>query len=46
MIDYRYDLSLNINALGAKHVLDFAKKCAKLEMLLHVSTGKQQPKEV
>ncbi|XXG64994.1 hypothetical protein AAC387_Pa05g2804 [Persea americana] len=37
--DERYDVSLNINALGAKRVLDFAKKCAKLEMLLHVSTA-------
>lgn len=37
--DERYDVALNINALGAKNVLDFAKKCTKLEMLLHVSTA-------
>ncbi|ONK57159.1 uncharacterized protein A4U43_C10F17210 [Asparagus officinalis] len=35
----RYDVALNINVLGAKHVLEFAKKCPKLEMLLHVSTA-------
>ncbi|KAF3776469.1 Fatty acyl-CoA reductase 3 [Nymphaea thermarum] len=37
--DERYDSALRINALGAKHVLDFAKTCQKLEMLLHVSTA-------
>ncbi|KAL5976374.1 hypothetical protein ACLOJK_020705 [Asimina triloba] len=35
----RYDVALGVNALGAKHVLEFAKKCSKLEMLLHVSTA-------
>ncbi|KAI0531143.1 hypothetical protein KFK09_000695 [Dendrobium nobile] len=35
----RYDISLNINTLGAKHVLEFAKKCTKVKMLLHVSTA-------
>ncbi|KAL0928874.1 hypothetical protein M5K25_000802 [Dendrobium thyrsiflorum] len=35
----RYDVSLNINTLGAKHVLEFAKKCTKVKMLLHVSTA-------
>ncbi|XP_042426111.1 probable fatty acyl-CoA reductase 4 [Zingiber officinale] len=35
----RYDVSLNINVLGAKHVLQFAKQCVKLEMFLHVSTA-------
>ncbi|KAF8403251.1 hypothetical protein HHK36_011352 [Tetracentron sinense] len=37
--DERYDVALGINTLGAKHVLDFAKKCPKLQMLLHVSTA-------
>ncbi|KAL0418313.1 UNVERIFIED_CONTAM: Alcohol-forming fatty acyl-CoA reductase [Sesamum radiatum] len=37
--DERYDVALRINALGALHVRDFASKCSKLEMLLHVSTG-------
>ncbi|KAF9593415.1 hypothetical protein IFM89_022694 [Coptis chinensis] len=37
--DERYDVALGINTWGAKHVLDFAKNCAKLEMLLHVSTA-------
>ncbi|KAH0470833.1 hypothetical protein IEQ34_000556 [Dendrobium chrysotoxum] len=35
----RYDVSLNINTFGAKHVLEFAKKCTKVKMLLHVSTA-------
>lgn len=35
----RYDVALGINALGAKHVINFAKECGKVEMLVHVSTG-------
>ncbi|XP_028555399.1 fatty acyl-CoA reductase 3 [Dendrobium catenatum] len=35
----RYDVALNINVLGAKHALEFAKQCTKLKMLLHVSTA-------
>ncbi|XP_065009217.1 fatty acyl-CoA reductase 3-like [Musa acuminata AAA Group] len=35
----RYDVALGINVLGAKHVLEFAKQCAKLQVLLHVSTA-------
>ncbi|PKU84767.1 Alcohol-forming fatty acyl-CoA reductase [Dendrobium catenatum] len=34
----RYVVSLNINTLGAKHVLEFAKQCTKVKMILHVST--------
>ncbi|XP_052208744.1 alcohol-forming fatty acyl-CoA reductase-like [Diospyros lotus] len=37
--DERYDVALHLNTLGAKHVLDFSKKCAKTKMLLHVSTA-------
>ncbi|EHA8587555.1 Fatty acyl-CoA reductase 3 [Cocos nucifera] len=37
--DERYDVALDINVIGAKHVLEFAKKCVKLEMLLHVSSA-------
>ncbi|KAG8371184.1 hypothetical protein BUALT_Bualt13G0060600 [Buddleja alternifolia] len=37
--DERYDVSLRINTAGAKHVLDFSKKCAKLKVLVHVSTA-------
>ncbi|KAL2541032.1 Fatty acyl-CoA reductase 3 [Abeliophyllum distichum] len=37
--DERYDVALGINTLGAKHVLDFAKNCAKLKVLVHVSTA-------
>ncbi|XP_020112859.1 probable fatty acyl-CoA reductase 4 isoform X1 [Ananas comosus] len=35
----RYDVALDVNVLGAKHVLEFAKKCVNLNMLLHVSTA-------
>ncbi|KAG0487989.1 hypothetical protein HPP92_006534 [Vanilla planifolia] len=35
----RYDVALNINVLGAKHVMEFAKKCTEMKMLLHVSTA-------
>ncbi|KAI5666651.1 hypothetical protein M9H77_16504 [Catharanthus roseus] len=37
--DERYDVSLGINTMGAKNVLNFAKKCPKLKVLLHVSTA-------
>ncbi|KAI3450696.1 hypothetical protein Pfo_007361 [Paulownia fortunei] len=37
--DERYDVALGINTLGAMHVQDFARKCSKLKMLLHVSTA-------
>ncbi|KAI3981149.1 hypothetical protein MKX01_032289 [Papaver californicum] len=35
----RYDVALEVNTIGAKNFLDFAKKCVKLEMLIHVSTA-------
>ncbi|XP_020204094.1 fatty acyl-CoA reductase 3-like isoform X1 [Cajanus cajan] len=35
----RYDVALGINTLGVKHVLNFAKKCVKLKVLVHVSTA-------
>ncbi|URE23006.1 fatty acyl-CoA reductase [Musa troglodytarum] len=37
--DERYDVALGVNVLGAKHILEFAKRCVRLEMLLHVSTA-------
>uniref|UniRef100_A0A5B7BPA9 Fatty acyl-CoA reductase n=1 Tax=Davidia involucrata TaxID=16924 RepID=A0A5B7BPA9_DAVIN len=37
--DERYDVTLDINTMGAKHVLNFAKKCLKIKLLLHVSTA-------
>ncbi|PIA58957.1 hypothetical protein AQUCO_00400073v1 [Aquilegia coerulea] len=39
MLDDIYDIALEVNTFGCKNVLDFAKKCVKLEMLLHVSTA-------
>ncbi|KAG7559655.1 Fatty acyl-CoA reductase C-terminal [Arabidopsis thaliana x Arabidopsis arenosa] len=37
--DERYDVSLGINTFGALNVLNFAKKCVKAQLLLHVSTA-------
>ncbi|KAK1558754.1 hypothetical protein Q3G72_006187 [Acer saccharum] len=36
--DERYDVALGTNTTGALHVLNFAKKCVKIKMFLHVST--------
>lgn len=35
----RYDVALDVNVTGVKHMCVFAKKCPNLEVLLHVSTG-------
>ncbi|CAA7061091.1 unnamed protein product [Microthlaspi erraticum] len=37
--DERYDVALRINTFGALNVLNFAKKCVKPQLLLHVSTA-------
>ncbi|XP_027927126.1 fatty acyl-CoA reductase 3-like [Vigna unguiculata] len=37
--DERYDIALGINSFGTKHVMNFAKQCTKLKVLLHVSTA-------
>ncbi|OAY38186.1 probable fatty acyl-CoA reductase 4 [Manihot esculenta] len=37
--DDRYDNSLGVNTLGALHVMNFAKKCLQIKMLVHVSTA-------
>ncbi|KAI8524306.1 hypothetical protein RHMOL_Rhmol13G0140300 [Rhododendron molle] len=37
--DERYDIAMGINVMGAMHVLNFAKKCTNIKMLLHVSTA-------
>nr|XP_028955733.1 alcohol-forming fatty acyl-CoA reductase-like isoform X1 [Malus domestica] len=37
--DERYDIALDVNTFGVLHLLSFAKKCLKLEMLLHISTA-------
>ncbi|KAG5239206.1 acyl CoA reductase family protein [Salix suchowensis] len=37
--DERYDVALGINTQGALHVLNFAKKCVNVKMLVHVSTA-------
>ncbi|XP_006659273.1 putative fatty acyl-CoA reductase 7 [Oryza brachyantha] len=35
----RYDVAFDSNVMGAKNICEFAKKCTKLKMLLHVSTA-------
>ncbi|XP_004291622.1 PREDICTED: fatty acyl-CoA reductase 3-like [Fragaria vesca subsp. vesca] len=37
--DERYDIALDVNTFGVLYAIDFAKKCSKLEMFLHVSTA-------
>ncbi|KAG2324913.1 hypothetical protein Bca4012_039405 [Brassica carinata] len=37
--DDRYDLALNVNALGPGRLLNFAKNCKKLKLFLHFSTA-------
>ncbi|KAL4611669.1 hypothetical protein ACB092_08G142300 [Castanea dentata] len=37
--DERYDVALGLNTFGAKYVLNFAKKCVHLKVLIHVSTA-------
>ncbi|KAL5169745.1 Alcohol-forming fatty acyl-CoA reductase [Glycine soja] len=37
--DERYDISLGLNTFGVKYVINFAKKCTKLKVLVHVSTA-------
>ncbi|KAH7541749.1 fatty acyl-CoA reductase 3 [Ziziphus jujuba] len=37
--DERYDIALRLNTMGAKHVLNFAKQCPRLKVLVQVSTA-------
>ncbi|CAI9094562.1 OLC1v1030322C1 [Oldenlandia corymbosa var. corymbosa] len=37
--DERYDVSFHINTMWPKHILNFAKRCARIKVLLHVSTA-------
>ncbi|KNA18131.1 hypothetical protein SOVF_073590 [Spinacia oleracea] len=37
--DERYDVALGVNTLGPKHVVNFAKNCANIKLLIHVSTA-------
>ena len=39
MMACRCDVSLDVNVMGVKHLCQFAKQCANLKMLMHVSTG-------
>lgn len=35
----RYDVALDVNVVGVRHMCDFARKCPNLEVLMHVSTA-------
>ncbi|CAD6225701.1 unnamed protein product [Miscanthus lutarioriparius] len=35
----RYDVALDVNVLGVKHICQLAKQCPNLEVVLHVSTA-------
>lgn len=37
--DERYDISLGLNTFGIKYIINFAKECNKLKVLVHVSTA-------
>ncbi|XP_045829436.1 fatty acyl-CoA reductase 3-like [Trifolium pratense] len=37
--DERYDISLGLNTFGIKYIINFAKKCSQLKVLVHVSTA-------
>lgn len=38
VFDERLDLSLNLNTMGARRMMDFARDCKKLEAVVHIST--------
>ncbi len=38
VFDERLDLSLNLNTMGAKRMMDFARDCRRLEAVVHIST--------
>ncbi|WJX73683.1 alcohol-forming fatty acyl-CoA reductase [Trifolium repens] len=37
--DERYDIALDLNIFGVKHIMSFAKQCIKLKVIVHVSTA-------
>ncbi|XP_071927622.1 alcohol-forming fatty acyl-CoA reductase-like [Coffea arabica] len=37
--DERYDVAVDINVFGALHILNFAKNCVNIKVLLHISTA-------
>lgn len=38
VFDERLDLALNLNTLGARRMLDFARDCPRLQAVIHIST--------
>lgn len=41
-LNCRYDVSLDINTRGPGRLMSLAKRCKKLKLFLHISTGKMQ----
>lgn len=41
LISVRIDIALDINTRGAARIVNFAKRCEKLKLYVHVSTGNQ-----
>ncbi|KAG5566555.1 hypothetical protein RHGRI_002194 [Rhododendron griersonianum] len=41
--DERYDVSFQLNTMGAKNVLIFSKKCANIKLLLHAGLILEKP---
>ncbi|MCL7031028.1 hypothetical protein MKW94_026127 [Papaver nudicaule] len=37
--DERYDDAIRTNTMGAKHIMEFSKKCEMLKLILHISTA-------
>ena len=38
----RYDVALDVNVMGVRHMCQLARQCPNLEVILHVSTGKKK----
>jgi len=41
----RYDVALDVNVMGVRHMCQLARQCPNLEVILHVSTGKKKVSE-
>ncbi|WJX63653.1 alcohol-forming fatty acyl-CoA reductase [Trifolium repens] len=38
-LNERFDISMGVNTMGALNVLNFAKKCCKIKLVVHISTA-------
>ncbi|XP_074353003.1 fatty acyl-CoA reductase 2, chloroplastic-like [Apium graveolens] len=39
LLSSRFDVALDLNTVGAARIVNFAKKCEKLKLYVHISTG-------